>query len=527
MLTLRLCFRMALRRFRADERGAVLIVFAISATLLFLAAGVAVDTGRWFNARSAARAAIDAAVLAGARSLQMNPDDPTEALEVAERVYASNLPGGVGLLRNDVSFSVAQDGRSIDASGEATIATTLLQIAGFTELPVVAVTGAHIASASITSGGSGGSNIEIAVMLDVTGSMCDDGVGPCTAGTKLSGLKEAAQRLVEIAVSDDQSKLTSKLAIVPFSTRVRVGPDGGGGARMTALTGLPAIWSGWMSICTSSTGSGGSENAGNWGCLQATTQQVQSWSIMPCVTDRFYDATGRIDATDRVPGPGAWLNAHDGTRMTKSWDSADVLATSQRGISSSDPSYQWNYSSDGCADVAEANEIVPLSSDKSKLVARIDGLEAYGATAGALGTAWTWYLLSPEWATIFPGESAPAPYSMLTAKGPGGGPQLRKVAILMTDGGYNTLRSWKGASQQVVSGYAVELCTAMKAKGVEVFTVGFALDRLPSGERAIAEQTLQSCGSDISHFYSTINVQQLYAAFTDIALKLTAIRLTR
>ena len=519
--------RRPLARFSGDERGTVLIIFALSATLLFMAAGMAVDTGRWFLARSTVKAAIDAAVLAGARSLQLDAASPDEALSVARRTYAANKQGSPTLLRDEVTFAVSSDGNAIDATGTAAIGTTLLQVAGISEMSVVASPGAKLASASVSVGGSGGSNIEIAVMLDVTGSMCDDGIGPCTSSAKLTGLKDAAKRLVEIAVSDDQSQLTSKLAIVPFSTRVRVGPNNGGGTRMTALTGLAPTWSGYMSYCAASTGSGGSETSGNWSCSQAVTQQVTALPIMPCVTDRFYEATSQLDATDRAPGAGAWLNAHDGTRMTQSWDSSGVAATEYLGATASDPSYQWNYATYGCADVAEANEIVPLTSNKSKLAASIDGLEAYGATAGALGTAWSWYMLSPEWSSIFSGESAPASYSMVTSKRSNGAPELRKVAVLMTDGGYNTFRSAKGLAQQTVSNYAIELCTGMKAKGVEVFTVGLSLDQLPAAERTIAEQTLKSCGTDIAHFYNTLNVEQLYAAFTDIAMKLSAIRLTQ
>ncbi len=70
--------------------------------------------------------------------------------------------------------------------------------------------------------------------------MCNDGNGPCTSGTKISALKDAAKKLVDTVVWDDQSKYTSRIAIVPFSTRVRVGPDGGGASAMAAMTGLPA-----------------------------------------------------------------------------------------------------------------------------------------------------------------------------------------------------------------------------------------------------------------------------------------------
>ncbi len=59
---------------------------------------------------------------------------------------------------------------------------------------------------------------------------------------------------------------------------------------------------------------------------------------------------------------------------------------------------------------------------------------------------------------------------------------LRKVAILMTDGGYNAFRSGKEQDQQTVSDYAKDACTAMKAKGIEIYTVGFALNELTAAE---------------------------------------------
>ncbi|MEZ5817249.1 MAG: pilus assembly protein [Hyphomicrobiaceae bacterium] len=527
MGALRIAIRRASDRWCRDERGAIAIFFAIALTLIFACAGVAVDTGRWFQARSTARASIDAAVLAGARSLQLNPTAPNEALAKAQATYAGNMANAPALLEDNVTFALSQDGTAIEARGNAIMATTLLQVAGIRQMTIVADAGTQLATAAVTPGGSGGSSIEISVMLDATGSMCDDGIGPCTSGTKLSGLKAAAKRLVDIAVSDDQSTLTSRIAIVPFSTRIRVAPDNGGGSMMTALTGLPATWSGWMSYCTAGSGSGGSETSGNWSCSASTTQQANNLAIMPCVTERYYESTGQVDATDRAPGAGAWLNAHDGTRMTRSWDSSDTTPSVYLGSSSSDPSYQWNYANYGCQDVDQANQVLPLTSNKAALKNKIDGLTAYGATAGALGTAWSWYTLSPEWDGIFTGEGAPDAYSKLTQIRPNGAPELRKVAILMTDGAYNTLRSAKDQDQQTVSNAAVQICSAMKAKGIEVFTVGFALDQLSASERTIAEQTLRSCGTDISHFYSTLNVQQLYAAFTDIGMKLSAIRLVR
>ncbi len=202
--------------------------------------------------------------------------------------------------------------------------------------------------------------------------------------------------------------------------------------------------------------------------------------------------------------------------------------TTERGQTAHDPAGHWNYNWDGsCADVDNANEIKPLTNDKQQLRSKIDGLVAFGSTAGALGTAWSWYMLSPKWNGIWTGASQPGSYADVTTIQDNGRPLLRKVAILMSDGVYNTYRGWKGQDQQTVSDYAKQMCTNMKAQGIEIFTIGLALDELPASERGIAESTLQSCGSSIDHFYATLNIEELQIAFQDIAYQLSGVALTR
>lgn len=508
-----------------DTSGAVAVIFGICVPVIFFCAGMAIDAARWVSAKRTTAAAVDAAVLAGGRALQLNPDAPDEAIAMAVKVYQSNIADRTPTLRDTIAFTVTDDNLSISATGSAKIKTTILGAVGIHEMNIGDASNAEFAKATRASG-SGGSHVEISLMLDVTGSMCDNGIGPCTSGEKLTGLKTAAKDLIDIVVSRTPSPYSSRVALVPFATRVRVGPDGGGASMMKSLTDLDATWSGWYKYCTQSSGSGGSESGGNWQCLNYESRQV-SWKVMPCVTDRHYDSGG-FDATDTKPGSSRWLNAHDGTRMPKGPDSSSSSASSARGNSSSDPATHWNYNSNGsCGDVSPANEIMPLSADKDTLKSRVDGLEAYGSTAGALGTAWAWYLLSPEFTSTLPGTSAPRSYSDVTTTQANGAPVVRKVAVLMTDGGFNTFRSWKDANQQNVSDYALQICTSMKAKGIEVYTVGFALDQLPSGERSIAEATLKACGTGVRHFYDTLTVPQLQAAFRDIALQMTMVYLSK
>jgi hypothetical protein len=106
----------------------------------------------------------------------------------------------------------------------------------------------------------------------------------------------------------------------------------------------------------------------------------------------------------------------------------------------------------------------------------------------------------------------------------------------MTDGEYNTQYDTNGISvnqnstsscPQAANGcsttQARALCTAMKAKGIVVYTVGFDL-----GGNQTAIDTLTQCATDSSKFYNAANDgSQLQQAFRDIALKLSSLYLSK
>lgn len=499
----------------ADRRGNIAMLSALSLSIAFGLAGGAIDFGRAYAARAQTQKALDAAVLAAGRVLQTTQNE-VEAMAAAQQFYEQSK--SPMLLGAAPTFSIENNKTLVRAAATGSINTLILGVLNLDSLSITVESHSEMAGSS-----NSGTNYEISMMLDVTGSMCDDGIGPCTSGTKIDALKAAATDLVNIAVWDSQSTYTARAAIVPFATRIRVGPNGGGGPMMKRLTNLDATWTGWYNTCTAGGGSGGSETGGNWYCTKYVSTHYSKWPIMPCVTDR----TGPQEFTDADPGSDTWLNAHDGGRMPLAWDSADTAATSQLGKTKTDPADNWNYEPGGsCADEAESNQILPLTTDKNALSAQINGLTAYGATSGALGTAWAWYMISPNWDNVWTGTSKPAPYSDLTTM-VNGRPKLKKVAVLMTDGEYNTYRGWKESDQAMVSANARTICQNMKNAGIEIYTVGFGLDQLAPAKRAEAEATLKACGSDIEHFYSALNVDQLKGAFRDIALKMAALRISK
>ncbi len=445
--------------------------------LMILSIGAAVDIGRWLQARSRTLESIDAAVLAGGRMLQIAGDDRQAAEASALKSYRQNTSDRRGVINDTIHFVSSANGTQFAAEGNASIKTPFLTLAGITELPLLNLSGSDFARSVLAVGGNARSNIEIAMMLDITGSM---------KGQKIADLKAAAKDLIDIVVWADQSQYTSRVALVPFSETVNVGPFAAAVRGEVTDNGTTTTFSSTVYKKYQFPKSGGG---------------TATYTIGDCVTER----TGTAAYTDAAP-------TTVGTRVGRSYPSGNGACN-------------------------PANTIIPLTSNKAALKAAIDDYEADGYTAGHLGTAWAWYTLSPNWSTVWPSESVPESYDKLSNLNANGEPQLRKIAILMTDGEYNTQYcngvadrnsdmntrinciSSNGSSTE----QARQMCTEMKRKKIEVYSIGFAL----GGNQSAISTLRDYCASDTTMFYLAESGQQLRDAFRDIALKISTLYLTR
>lgn len=164
------------------------------------------------------------------------------------------------------------------------------------------------------------------------------------------------------------------------------------------------------------------------------------------------------------------------------------------------------------ATACPTNSVVePLTDDAAKLRAVVAAFNADGWTAGHLGSAWAWYLLSPNWSGVWPTVSAPAAY---------GDKNVAKYAILMTDGEYNTYGGQPGQTA-TSEARARALCTGMKAQKITVYTIGF---QLPGGG---AEQLLKDCATSVGRFYRAEDANSLRAAFKSIAQEIGGLRISK
>ena len=303
-----------------------------------------------------------------------------------------------------------------------------------------------------------GNSIEVSLVLDVTGSMND----VVNGSTKIASLRAAANNFVDTVVWSNQTPYYSKVGIIPFSIGVNLGANANA-ARGTLTAGT----------CTTP------------GC---TTYRFNNGG-------NTYNYVGTNCVSERI-GSAAYTDA---------------------AVSSAKVGRLYDSSTSTCDGV---QPVVPLTNDKTVLHNTINALVATGGTAGQIGMAWGWYMISPTFG-LWTGSSIPAAY-------PTAGVKLKKIAIFMTDGDFNVsycngLRD--GYVCPATNGdetvQAQTLCTAMKAKDITIYTIGFDL----SGTTAV--NFMHNCASDAGKAFDAANQADLNAAFASIAQNLLELRVSK
>lgn len=394
-----------------DRNGDVAALFGLMAIVLFLTIGGAVDFGRWLHARNQTMNAMDAAVLAAGRTLQVG-GDANAAVAAAQAYYTENVQGRLTLESDTINFVVSDDGLSVKSAGNAYIETPFLSLAHIDRLAILEENGVEYSESEIAVGGNAGINLEISMMLDVTGSM---------SGDKIADLKEAAKDLIEIVVWDDQSEYSSRVALVPFSEGVRMPYDSARNAARGPSSNTTTK-EGWY-------------YDGGW------QYGMHDYHRQDCLVER----NGAQAFTDAAPSEGAYVNA------------------------------MYTYYSQNYCKPSSQNKLRPLSNDKGQLKNWVDNLTTSGGTAGHLGTAWAWYTLSPNWNSIWNsasnnavayGTADTSKIAILMTDG-----EFNTwYDVDGVNAGYTNDPTNGSSTVQ-----ARTLCTNMKAAGITVYTVGFDL----------------------------------------------------
>ncbi len=617
------------------------MIFAIAMVLIIPLVFALFDLYTWNEQRDHMQDALDAAALAAARSSSV---DDAVIDQIGDRVLLANLKliRGASLVTSD--FHLSGNGVNVDAS--ATIRPLPL-MPGFWANPPIVVTSQVVRASQ---------NLEVALVLDVTGSM---------AGTKIADLRSAAQDLVDIVVRQEQTPFYSKVALVPWSMGVNAGayadsvrgavtgtrsitdigswkagpqraitgatktnpvvvtaPGHGfsngnvvlitGEGGMSELNGRPFVVAGATSNTFQLSGVDGraysSYQIGHGGnvaqcaradCTMTVTAAAHGYAngdriyinnVTPAalgtdIDDTVYKISGVTANTFNifVPTGPVIASGHGGDayctkygceyywfRTARSDDPGDgdddpdndaggnnyyklfrnSSCVSERtgaqaytdaatvgapvGFSYPAPASGVSYAgySASTPNPCLTNQIIPLTTDKAAVKSAIGVLQAQGSTAGQIGVAWGWYMVSPHFGAIFPSASRPAAYTQ---------PNTLKAVVLMTDGALNSpycngviardALTGSGSSRDhrdcnatngTTLSQSLALCQAMKNAGVIVYTVGFQI----TGDTN-AETLINTCPSSPRNKYLPTSGQALSEAFKSIGADLNNLRISR
>jgi len=278
-------FRNSASHFIGADKGNVAVIFAIASLPVFALVGAAVDYTRVSNARASMQAALDSTALMLSKDLASGVIRSSD-LDAKAKAYFAGLytntqaTVAAGDIHAAYTAKDSQGYSTINVTSSASLTTDFLKVAG---VPQIGFTTSSTAT-------WGNSRLRVALALDNTGSMAEDG--------KMNALIPAAKNLV------DQLKATSAtngdvyISIVPFSRDVNVGSSNSG-----------ASWIDWTEY--------DSANSGWWG----SSANHNSWNGCVADRDQNYDISNSAPAASAsTKFPAEQYNACPVALMPLSYD---------------------------------------------------------------------------------------------------------------------------------------------------------------------------------------------------------------
>ena len=324
------------RRFVAREDGSLLVFGLFLFATFFLMGGMAVDVMRAENKRTALSQTLDRCTL-NAAALRQTLDPKTVVEDCVDRV---------GLLPQltDVKVTTGTGQRSVEAIGDYEVETLFMGASG---VETIDLNARSVAEQRAT-------NIEIAMVLDVSGSMNNN--------SRLTGLKTAARNFVSTVLANNNNRIS--ITMVPYNGQVNLGPMLAAKYNLTDVPGLAAT--------------------ANVNCVDMPSS-VYSYTGIPRTLPMT--ATGYVDAWTTL------ANGYDHDNSTRyGSDMANWSTTYQRDrmrLPDPDHSTVW-------CPPSTTNIVRMPDNNITALHTYINNLTAIGATSINAGMKWGGALLDPE-----------------------------------------------------------------------------------------------------------------------------------
>lgn len=404
------------------------------------------------------KVALDSAALMVSKDLGSNPSMSAAEISAKATSYFNALytnGASTPIVVTASYLTNTKDGSTVTVTGSGTVATDFMKMVGFPQM--------NINGASTTTWGS--TRMRVAVALDVTGSMNDDG--------KLAAMKSAAKNLIDTLSSSSRMTEDVYISIIPFAQMVNVG-----------TANKNASWLRWdqLGTCSNNNFSMSPEACAAYAKKYRTndkwTYSTNKSSWKGCVEDRDepYDTT-----KDAPSGTSTYYPA---------------MFYVQRGTDSCPPAILPMTSAYGSTNVQTIKTM-------------IDGLDASGGTNQMIGMAWAWTMLQVG-TDPFPAPTKDSDYKYTDA------------IILLSDG-LNTGSRMYGDGTSVepkIDARQQILCDNIKNAGAMIYTI-----QVNTGGDADSA-VLKYC-ANTGNFFSTTTASGIATAFTAIGNSLNKLRVSR
>lgn len=493
------------------EGGNVAMIAAFMIPCILALAGIAIDLQNTVRQKSKVQAALDSAVLAGALGRQAGNSAAETILDVQTYAQALFIDQGGGLACEPVSVRFDEANFDIFGSVRCRQPTYISSLIGHDELAF------NVASTSTYGVGK----LDVAFIFDVSGSM--------NSFNRLPQLKAAAVAAIDELLPDSRERDgTVRLAIASYNHSLNAGPYIDAVTETVTLAADGSNATAQSRYNSHNTKRMIDQDTGRrffyhqrgtcsgWNCGRSSSwtwnAQRRFFGDTGLTDSCVHERTGAQAASDAAPASGRWIGAGNprwnfsasSTAKYDGWQNVENQGATGYGVGA----YEGRHGT------CMPSGPVPLTEDKVALKAHVNSLIAEGGTAGHLGIAWGWYLVSPEWAAIWPEASEPLPYRQ---------PQTSKAVILMTDGEFNIQHAT--ASKNSFN-QSMDLCDAMKASNrrIQIYTVGF---QVPSGVARTGDgrTILQYCATSPSHAFSAESGAELIEVYRSIARSISDLRL--
>ncbi|MFD1697527.1 TadE/TadG family type IV pilus assembly protein [Roseibium aestuarii] len=200
------------REFGHDVRGAILPILALAMIPLVVIAGAGIDYGRAISQREVLSNALDVAALNIASQLSasiMTDDEIQAALEAAFEANLTSLGYTDEALEN-LTFNVNPDEGVVTVASEISVPTYFIHIGDIGPKKITMTVSSEVNYSKF--------EVELALILDVTGSMAQD-------YRDIAALRDASEGLVDTLIPDGTVAADSKvkISVIPYSEGVNIG----------------------------------------------------------------------------------------------------------------------------------------------------------------------------------------------------------------------------------------------------------------------------------------------------------------